>query len=96
VIAMKRHEAKVSQAFQPRKVQLTAQLQQKLAEAGVSAEKIATVAKLIETDRLERIQWSSRAMKQAVMQIKDWYEEAIGAIALQQIEANNTIHQWGE
>jgi signal recognition particle GTPase len=96
VINMKRHEAQVSKRFQPQKDAIMAQVEHKLITAGVATEKVTTLAKMLASDRLGRVQWSSAAMKQAVMAIKSWYEEQIGVLALDQIEANNEIHVWGE
>jgi hypothetical protein len=94
--AMKRHEASVSEAFQPRKDALMAEMGQKLITIGVAADKITRLSKLIQSDRMAKIQWSSVAMREKVLAIAAWYEEAIGAMAIEQIEANNTIHVWGE
>ena len=96
VIATKRHEAKVATRFQPTKDAIMQQVRDRLAAAGVSAEKINTVAALIKQDRLAIITWSSAAMKQAVCDIQSWYEESIGAIAYKQIEADNEIYHYGE
>jgi hypothetical protein len=95
VIEMKKHESQVHASLAPRKASLVTELKSRLATAGVAAANIDRLAKMIQRDRLD-VQWSSATMKAKVEAIVAWYEKAMGEVALDQIERNNEIHQYGK